>query len=337
MISYLVTRPAPVTRQFLPSKWMRLKALFCLIAAVAVGTTVSANPVMRAFSGADPGEGLDMQGQFVYAIDVGDPNTPLGGQTVLDATFTSEGATPGATVMSTQIDSALVEFGNTPSDDALESVVSTGRWADGTTNITVDLDVDAGQEYVLQLMFVEGWNATAPGIRQFHIDVDGARLATEFDATALTGPQQLNRAATPQVLTPNPMGAVFEYKYTAADAVTNIVLSHGAVDNPRLEAVTLKFFDPNLAPVPGDVNGDRLVNNADFDVIRTNFLLSATTREEGDLNRDGLVEFADFRIWKDNVPAGIGSAASIPEPGALVLVECALVFCISRLSRRYRA
>jgi hypothetical protein len=97
------------------------------------------------------------------------------------------------------------------------------------------------------------------------------------------------------------------------------------------------LIDPNTAPVPGDVNGDRVVNNTDFDIIRNHFLLSATTREEGDLNRDGLVEFADFRIWKNNVPPGAGSASSIPEPGTLILVECALLSCICRLSRRNRA
>jgi hypothetical protein len=97
------------------------------------------------------------------------------------------------------------------------------------------------------------------------------------------------------------------------------------------------LIDPNTAPVPGDVNGDRTVNNADFDIIRGNFLLSATTVAEGDLNRDGLVEFADFRIWKNNAPAGAGSAASIPEPGTLVLVKCALLVWVGRLSRRYRA
>jgi hypothetical protein len=97
------------------------------------------------------------------------------------------------------------------------------------------------------------------------------------------------------------------------------------------------LIDPNTAPVPGDVNGDRTVNNADFEIIRGNFLLSATTITEGDLNRDGLVEFADFRIWKNNAPPGVGSAASIPEPGTLILAECALLFCLGRLTRRHRA
>jgi hypothetical protein len=341
MFSCLKTRSAPACPQFLPSTLMQLTALCCLIAMAAICTAVSANPVIRAFSGGDPGEGLDMEGAFVYAVDVGDPATTLGGQTILDATFTSEGATPGATVMSNNIDSAIVEFGNTPDDNALESLVSTGRWAGGaaTDDLTVDLDVDPGQTYVLQLMFVEGWNSTAVDIRRFDIDVEGVNLATDFDITSVTGPQQLNRAVTPQVLTPNPMGAVFEYMLTAADNEINVVLSHGASDNPRLEAFTLKFFDPNAVPVPGDVNGDRVVDNADFDIIRGNFLLSATTRQEGDLNRDGLVEFADFRIWKDNVPAGVGSLADIPEPGTLILAECALFVGILRLSlsRRYRA
>ena len=335
MLSDLKTRSAPASRQFLPSILMKLKALFGLIAMAAICTPVSANPVIRAFSGGDPGEGLDMEGEFVYAVDVG--TAGAGMQTILDATFTAEAATPGATVVSTQQDSAIVEFGDSANDNALESLVSTGRWADGTTNITIDLDVDTGQEYVLQLMFVEGWNATGPGIRQFNIDVDGVNLATNFDITSITGPQQLNRGATPPVETPNPMGAVVEYQFTAPDNVTNIVLSHGAVDNPRIEAFTLRFFDPNTAPVPGDVNGDRLVDTADFDIIRGNFLLSATTRQEGDLNRDGLVEFADFRIWKDNVPAGLGSGVSIPEPGTLILAECALLSCICCISRRYRA
>jgi hypothetical protein len=311
---------------------MTLKALFCLIAMAAICTTVSANPVMRAFSGGDPGDGLDLEGDFAYAIDVG--TAGMGGQIIDDATFTAEAATTGATVMSNQQDSAIVEFGNTPNDNALESLVSTGRWADTTTNITIDLNVEAGETYLLQLMFVEGWNATAPGIRQFNIDVEGVNLATNFDITSITGPQELNRAPTPQILTPNPMGAVFEYSLTAPDGTLNIVLSHGATDNPRLEALTLEYFDP---PVPGDVDGDGLVNNVDFDIIRGNFLNSATTRADGDLNRDFLVDFTDFRLWKDNVPAGLGSLVDIPEPGTLTLAEWALLFCICRVSRRYRA
>jgi hypothetical protein len=75
------------------------------------------------------------------------------------------------------------------------------------------------------------------------------------------------------------------------------------------------------ATVPGDVNGDGTVNNADFEPIRLNFLQSTTSRAEGDLNADGFVDFADFREWKAAAP-GVGSnlEVSVPEPTAYLLV-----------------
>jgi hypothetical protein len=75
------------------------------------------------------------------------------------------------------------------------------------------------------------------------------------------------------------------------------------------------------ADVPGDVNGDGAVNNADFEAIRLNFLQSVTARADGDLNADGFVDFADFREWKGAVPGAASSlSASIPEPTAYLLV-----------------
>jgi hypothetical protein len=90
------------------------------------------------------------------------------------------------------------------------------------------------------------------------------------------------------------------------------------------------------ADVPGDVNGDGAVNNADFEVIRLNFLQSVTARADGDLNADGFVDFADFREWKGAAPGvGSSSAASIPEPTAYLLVV-GMGFGISLWTRRLR-
>jgi hypothetical protein len=74
------------------------------------------------------------------------------------------------------------------------------------------------------------------------------------------------------------------------------------------------------AVVPGDVNGDGVVNNTDFEAIRVNFLQSVTARADGDLNADGFVDFSDFREWKDSAP-GVGSnlAVSVPEPTSYLL------------------
>ena len=72
--------------------------------------------------------------------------------------------------------------------------------------------------------------------------------------------------------------------------------------------------------VSGDVNGDGVVNNTDFEAIRVNFLQSVTSRADGDLNADGFVDFADFREWKGASGGGSSLAASIPEPTVYLLV-----------------
>jgi hypothetical protein len=218
-----------------------MRALFAAIALTALCTSAVANPVIGSYTGGDPGEGLDLQGQFAYAIDLANPNMG-GGQTIGNATFTPWQSTPGATIAADSDDSSVFQMGTTAADAALKSVVDTGRWENGATdNITANLNVTPGRQYLLQLIFQEGWNATAPGIRQFHIDVEGVRVATNFDITAVTGPQTRNMAATPQVNVENQRGAFLRYGFTAGDSTANVVLSHGAIDNPRLEALTLEI------------------------------------------------------------------------------------------------
>ncbi len=92
-------------------------------------------------------------------------------------------------------------------------------------------------------------------------------------------------------------------------------------------------------PVPGDVNGDRFVNNEDFAIIQQNFYQSVTTREEGDLAFDGVVDFLDFRAWKDaekGGPFATGAAAAVPEPGTLLaaLMSLAALCGLYRPRRR---
>jgi len=222
-----------------------IRTLFAITLLAAFCSFTVANPVIGTYSGGDPGEGLDFQGQFAYAIDFADNNMG-GGQTVGNATFTPWQSTPGATIVAQNTDSGVFQAGTTADDAALKSVVDTGRWADLPNNITADLAVTPGRQYLLQLIFQEGWNATAPGIRQFNIDVEGTRVATNFDITAITGPQTRNMAATPQVNVENPLGAFLRYQFTAGsrDAVLNIVLSHTTdprIDNPRIEALTLEI------------------------------------------------------------------------------------------------
>lgn len=96
----------------------------------------------------------------------------------------------------------------------------------------------------------------------------------------------------------------------------------GSVDNLRLVS----------APVAGDVNGDGMVDGADFGFIRDNLFLTPATRNQGDLTGDNIVDFADYRQWKDHAGAlaNLYSLTSVPEPTALVLSVLAVGVAASR-------
>ena len=116
------------------------------------------------FTGGDPGEGLDLEGSFAYAINVGGP----GNLVVGDAVFTDGsqagmqgGSSPGATINEANEDNPwtyVANFGDTANDNNLETVMESIRWnAFGThPPLNVDLEVEAGMPYRLQLLFAEG-------------------------------------------------------------------------------------------------------------------------------------------------------------------------------------
>ncbi len=76
---------------------------------------------------------------------------------------------------------------------------------------------------------------------------------------------------------------------------------------------------PVLLPLPGDANGDRVVDLTDFGILKDNFG-AGTTRAEGDFNGDGHVDLTDFGLLKLKFGSG---AAAVPEPNAFVLVGLA--------------
>ncbi|HEX2473834.1 MAG TPA: hypothetical protein VHK01_03750, partial [Lacipirellulaceae bacterium] len=81
-----------------------------------------------------------------------------------------------------------------------------------------------------------------------------------------------------------------------------------------------------LVRVPGDTDGDGVVEFSDFEPIRANFRKTVASRSEGDLVSNGVVDFDDFRQWKTAFVGGggslagddIGFTAAVPEPSAFV-------------------
>jgi len=80
----------------------------------------------------------------------------------------------------------------------------------------------------------------------------------------------------------------------------------------------------NPPGLPGDVNGDDMVDIEDYRIIRDNFNVGRT-REEGNLDRQGVTSLADFRIWKNAFEM---APAAVPEPGGLALAVIALTMAM---------
>ena len=134
---------------------------------------------VEAFSGGDPGEGLDLQGNFVYAFNVS--SAGAAGQAG-DANFTADNA-PGVTVTAPN-NIALwdtPEYGDSDADNVIEKVMQSIRY--GST-VKVELDgMLPGSTYKLQLMFYEQCCAN----RGFNIYVDGELVAQDFSPPNVQG------------------------------------------------------------------------------------------------------------------------------------------------------
>ena len=84
------------------------------------------------------------------------------------------------------------------------------------------------------------------------------------------------------------------------------------------------FWDPQavfVPPVPGDFNGDGLVNGDDLLSWQTGYgTNSLATISDGDADDDGDVDGNDFLIWQRNLsPPALSNSQAIPEPTTLWL------------------
>ncbi|MBM3846927.1 MAG: hypothetical protein FJ405_11670 [Verrucomicrobia bacterium] len=125
-------------------------ALLAALSLSAVGAEVGT------FTGADEGEGLDLQGNFLYAVNVG---TSGGAGRAGDAVFTADNVTGVTVVAGNNIPGwHSAAYGDTASDDTLETVMRSIRWSNAAEPanpvVRVQLsNLEVGVEYKLQLLF----------------------------------------------------------------------------------------------------------------------------------------------------------------------------------------
>ena len=192
---------------------------------------------MSAFTGADPGEGLDLTGAFAYAVNVGGADTSVGGLTFTDST-----TTPGFTLLADHSFATWdtkPEYGSSAADNGLETVMHSIRWSDylpPRSTIDIAMDVQAGKPYKLQLLFSENILNLPAGSRVIDLLIDGREVDEYFDINAIMGHFPSG---------PITRGAVFSYMVIPTSDVLNIRLSGAAVGtdaNPILNGLTLELI-----------------------------------------------------------------------------------------------
>src|SRR5262249_45655669 len=72
---------------------------------------------------------------------------------------------------------------------------------------------------------------------------------------------------------------------------------NGGVTFYDYQMMTNNFYrDLRNVSMLGDLNGDHVVDDTDFETLRVNYGLSDATYEQGDLNGDGEVDMADVDL-----------------------------------------
>lgn len=151
----------------------------------------------------------------------------------------------------------------------------------------------------------------------------------------------------------NPTDLAVEANNTPDFTATGFNMSLNSTSFARFGAAGTVVFDelrtgntftsvtsPVAAFLPGDSNGNFIVEMVDFNPIRDNWLETNASfgmtldRGDGDLNLDGTVDLRDFREWKTafnpspavaaQALASLGGAA-VPEPSTFVLAGLGLL------------
>lgn len=261
---------------------MRFLRTMAGVCVAAVGSAVTApGATVGAFTGGDPDEGLDFQGFFTYAVNVG-PSGAAG--KVGDATFTGDDGL-GVTVTA---DNAIgtggwgaTAYGESTNDLNLSLAMDSIRWALAPTVVTVRLAVETGIEYKLQLLFREDCCST----RGFNVVVNGNTEVPNF----MPGVEQSAGGDFQELK--SMVGAVVTHQFTATNDVLEIILDGPAADSEEIgdrNAILNAFTLERISPVTdSDADGLR-------DDWENRYFGNLDQTATGDADNDGLSNAGEF-------------------------------------------
>jgi autotransporter-associated beta strand protein len=215
----------------------------------------------------------------------------------------------------------------------------------GSLDLKNNLDMSAGASLVWELGTLKDSTTGVAGTDFDQLSVAGSlvlggssKLTLDFDLLA--------EALQPSAATPDAFWTT-DHTWTVVDVgtagsttsdfsmVVNGTFAAGTFDTlVESNDVLLKFTATTLLPIPGDTDGNRIVNDLDAKKVAQNWGATGLPGgfSVGDFNGDGAVNAADASIlaanWGDHT--GGESVAGVPEPSTIVLLLGAAVLLLTR-------
>lgn len=260
----------------------RLATLFAITTLSACSAWAAA-PTVGIFTGGDPGEGLDLQGNFTYAVNVG-PSGPAG--KVGDADFTGDNAVGITVDAQNNIGTGgwlTATLGDTANDDNLEKVLASIRWSGAPAVVTVQMRVEKGVEYKLQILQGE---SCCPG-RGFNILLNDELLVENFMPGVVQAPG--GDFASEKLVN----GAVITHQFVSTTNNLVLVLSGPAATAEEINdrnAILNGFTLERLSPFT-DVDGDGLRDDWESAAFG-----DTSQTPGGDFDNDGLTNGEEYTL-----------------------------------------
>lgn len=312
----------------------RFAVTLCTLAIACLASAASAAVVQSIQTDFAPGGG---SGEYTPSFPITAPFTTAGPST----TDVLEGMLPSASNgnftlelskgLAALTDGTVTTFYGDGTAESLHTAYATaGNGSGSGTTVTYSL---GGAYDIDSILVYGGWNDGGRDAQHYDLQIStdgGANYSTISTVDINPGIQGTDT-------TPVSSRVMFTENVAAnlASAVTNIRLNFLTVENGYTGYSEIDVFG-TLLNVPGDADGNGIVNINDFIVISDNFLSTpATAGTMGDVNFDGVVDQKDFREWRVATGAGAtGAAGTIPEPASMALAGLGVLFGAGLLRRR---
>jgi hypothetical protein len=219
----------------------------------------------------------------------------------------------GVTVYATEIHATSFDLEFFGPDAAMLNGIVSEHIAGGDVLIFLENAYSSGIGDDFAIMYVE---PTGPDV-QFFSEIDTFGSATLFPSDADGYP----------VVGPDPFSIWAEYS-----ALSDMRPGNNGYIQSRASLVT---FEGSVGPLPGDFNGDGIVNGADLTNWKTGFgTTESATHAQGDSDGDQDVDGADFLRWQTQLGASAAISTAIPEPGRLAIGVVTAIASTAFIRRR---